>query len=229
MLGQTPTPSLSCHWGPDSVSLFHLQRSQASHPLLPPQPLVLQLAEHLLLQPQPQPQLRQLQHQPQPQPDSQPPQPLPQPPQPQPQLQQPQQLGECRLLSPSHRPAPGRSPPASRRCVPNTQCHLHPQEGGVEKSRGLLRMDVVVGESRSRKFKWILASLWEGGDPPLGCFGGWDGVGGRFLLISASAGWVGWGGQAQSKGTNYSAETLGRAAGGSWGPPRSAPCFFGLV
>lgn len=89
----------------------------------------------------------------------------------------------------------------------------------MEKSRGLLRMDVVVGESRSRKFKWILASCWEGGDPPLGCFGGRDGVGGRFLLISTSAGWVGWGGQAQSKGTNYSAETLGRAAGDPPGVP----------
>ncbi|XP_071882203.1 serine/arginine repetitive matrix protein 3 isoform X2 [Anas platyrhynchos] len=33
------------------------RRSQASHPLLPPQPLVLQLAEHLLVQPQPEPQL----------------------------------------------------------------------------------------------------------------------------------------------------------------------------
>lgn len=104
-------PSPSCRRGPDSVSLFHLQRSQASHPLLPPQPLVLQLAEHLLLQPQPQPQLRQLQHQPQPQPDSQPPQPLPQPPQPQPQLQQPQQLGECRLLSPPAPPSTRPQPP----------------------------------------------------------------------------------------------------------------------
>lgn len=103
--------------GPDSASLFHLQRPQASHPLLPAQPLVLQLAEHLLVQPEPQPQLRQLQLQPQPQPDSQPPQPLPQP-QPQPQLQQPQQLGERRLLSTPRHPAAAPRQPSSAPSMP---------------------------------------------------------------------------------------------------------------
>lgn len=137
--------------GLDSVSLFCSQRSQTPHPLLPAQPLVLQLAEHLLLQPQPQPQLRQLQHQPQPQPDSQPPQPLPQP-QPQPQLQQPQQLGERRLLSLHlQHPAPGRSPLPPRLGVPLPMPPAPPKGTGtggeVENSRGLLRMDLAAGES----------------------------------------------------------------------------------
>ncbi|KAJ6655791.1 hypothetical protein lerEdw1_004844 [Lerista edwardsae] len=64
-------------------------RPQAPDPLLPAQPILLQLAEQLLVQPQPESQLRQLQQQPQP--DAQP--------EPQPKLQQPEQLRECRVLS----------------------------------------------------------------------------------------------------------------------------------
>ncbi|XP_061211535.1 serine/arginine repetitive matrix protein 3 isoform X1 [Neopsephotus bourkii] len=152
------------------------RRSQASHPLLPPQPLVLQLAEHLLLQPQPQPQLRQLQQQPQPQPDSQPPQPLPQP-QPQPQLQQPQQLRERRLLSPL------RDPDTEPRWGPAPPGEVEKSCGGAEDGPG--------GEGeRGLEAQWVL-----GGDIPHPllpdgvCWGsGWGRGGIESLLVTVSTG-----------------------------------------
>lgn len=162
--------------GPDSISLFPPQRSQASHPLLPPQPLVLQLVEHLLVQPQPEPQLRQLQHQPQPQPDSQPPQPLAKP-QPQPQLQQPQQLGERRLLSPAAPPPQPRENPPRRWKTP---------WGGAAK-------DGPVGVGGKLGGGWKPCGAV--GAPPAspGVLGVGRGEGGGWLLIFANAR-VGWDG-----------------------------------
>lgn len=198
--------------GPDSVSLFSPQRSQASHPLLPPQPLVLQLVEHLLVQPQPEPQLRQLQHQPQPQPDSQPPQPLAKP-QPQPQLQQPQQLGERRLLSPAAPPPQPRENPPRRWKTPwGGSC-----KGWTRWCGGKVggRMETLRGSGR----------------PPSlpGCFGGRErGGGGMASYFCKRQGGVGRGGQAQSEGTNCLAETLDRAGGAPSAVRSPRRCFFWL-
>lgn len=223
-----PFPEL--YRGPDSASLFHLQRPQASHPLLPAQPLVLQLAEHLLVQPEPQPQLRQLQLQPQPQPDSQPPQPLSQP-QPQPQLQQPQQLGERRLLSP---PGTRPQPPDSPALPP--PCHLRPQKGrdhrGGGKEPGDAKDGPGSGGKHGRELKWVLATPWEGAVPPApGCFGVGMGKGRISSYFCECRGGAGWGGRAQSEGTNALQRPW--ASGWGWlGTPLGHPpvlFWFGLT
>lgn len=218
------SPSPSGRRGPDSVSLFHLQRPQASHPLLPAQPLVLQLAEHLLVQPEPQPQLRQLQLQPQPQPDSQPPQPLPQP-QPQPQLQQPQQLRERRLLSP---PRPRPQPPDSPALPP--PCRLRPQKGrdrrGGGKEPGDAKDGPGSGESTDGNSHGSLQRPGRGWLPLLrGVLGSGWGRGG-YLLTSASAG-VGRGGVGEHRAREQMlCRDLGASGWGWLGTPLGPPCAF---
>lgn len=221
-------PSPSGLRGPDSASLFYLQRSQASHPLLPAQPLVLQLAEHLLVQPEPQPQLRQLQLQPQPQPDSQPPQPLPQP-QPQPQLQQPQQLGERRLLSP---PGTRPQPPDSPALPP--PCHRHPQKGRDQRGGGKEPGDAKDGHGsggkHGRELRWVLGTPWEGVVPPApGCFGVGMGKGRISSYFCECRGGAGWGGRAQSEGTNALQRLWGQWVGVAGDTPGPVLCFFLFV
>lgn len=188
--------------GPDSISLFPPQRSQASHPLLPPQPLVLQLAEHLLVQPQPEPQLRQLQHQPQPQPDSQPPQPLAKP-QPQPQLQQPQQLGERRLLSPAAPPLQPRENPPRRWKTPWGGAAKDGPGGVGGKLGGGWKPCGAVGAPQS---PWV---FWGSG----------EGRGGDGFLFLQTPGWGGTGWASTERGNKL----LGRDLGPSRrGPQRGA-------